>query len=420
MTVFMIAFLAYLMYVSYCKVVCLCFRGKQHNRFFATLINTVIPFFGSIPAFIMASKYERRVNSVTSRVNDDIFRYVIIALQMSSVFLLFLPFYKQDGIYADGVNLIFGLSVGGETIFESVGVLIFLIILPFISAIVNSIDLKYNIRNVLSYASALICCITVFAVSVFLNMFSDFSVEISMWMYCVVNVTIMLLSFFSLVNVRNKFLLNLEEEEKEELITIQKSKAKQFKEEVIPEDSYKCAKCGNYVVKGTICSCRKNSPATLNTLMVAQNKKETSDFCVYCRRPLEVGEVCNCAGDGFGITVKPEQFNGRKCRYCGQVLIGDSLCVCEKIMKKSSPLSSDKEDKTELYSPMRGDMAKRHISDEMAELEEKINSKFTRIKSTFEKNGDINASAEEKKTDIKTDEETSTRLKSTFKKPTGL
>ncbi|MBQ4630378.1 MAG: hypothetical protein IJB70_05290 [Clostridia bacterium] len=391
MTVFMIALMAYLLYVSYCKIVCLCFRGKLHNRFFATFINTVIPVFGSIPAFIMVSKYEKRVGCLAPKMNGEFLRGTIIALQMASVFVLFLPFLKKDGIYADGINFIYGLNFAGEELIPDFRFLSYLVIAPFVCAVINSIDIKYNIRNILTYIISLLCMFTVFVFSLFFNLSEDYTMEYGLWVYCAIQITTMLFTVFSLIKVRNGFLLNLEQIEREEMLESQKKKAKKHEEEeVIPDDSYRCAKCGSAVLKGTICSCRQQNASTLNSVMVEQNKKETSDFCVYCRKALKPGETCDCMGDGFGITVKPEQYNGRKCSYCGKILVGDTLCVCEKIMNNSAPASSDNPDeKPKSYFEMPDNLNEISIADEMAQLEDKISLKFSNIKNSLAKKGAI-------------------------------
>ena len=89
-------------------------------------------------------------------------------------------------------------------------------------------------------------------------------------------------------------------------------------------------------------------------------------------------------GEGFGITVKPEQFEGRKCRYCGQILVGDSTCVCEKIMKNSKPADEHAGSaEPRAYFEQSVHLETTHISDEMAELEKKIEAKFSEVKSSL-------------------------------------
>lgn len=392
MSVFMmIVFLAFLIYVSYFKIVCLLFRGKQYNRFFATFLSTVIPVVGSVPAFIMASKYERRVGGMAARMNDTILRYLIIAVQLVSVVLLFCPFFKSDGIHASGINLVFGLNVNDVSVFKPAYFLMYLIITPFISAALNAIYVKYNIRNVVSYICSLISCLTVFAFAVFADSDAGLNATFVLWLYCIAQVVVMLLSFFSLVKVRNEFLLKLEQEEAGDVPqnpAIPESKPEKEAVPLSPVDTgtYRCAKCGTYVPKGTVCPCREEKRVTLDKLMAEQNEKETSDFCVYCKRALQPDEVCNCVGDGFGITVKPEQFEGRKCRYCGQILVGDSTCVCEKIMQKSKPADEHAGSaEPRAYFEQSVHLETTHVSDEMAELEKKIEEKFSDVISSLDK-----------------------------------
>ncbi len=380
---FTIIFLAFLIYVSYFKIVGLLFRGRQYNRFFATLISTVLPVIGSVPAFIMASKYERRVGGIATRMNDYVLRCSIIALQLISVFLLFCPLFESDSMTASLINMIFGLNMGDITIFKSAYFLLYIVIAPFVAAVINALDVKFNIRNVLSYVVALISCLTVFAIAVFADTDGEFEATFVLWLYCLAQVTIMLLSVFSLIKVRNRFLLCLEKEESQEEVV--SSEAPAEPKNVTPASgTYKCAKCGSFVPKGTICPCREETKVTLDKLMAQQNEKETSDFCVYCKRALAPGEACNCVGEGFGITVKPEQFEGRKCRYCGQILVGDSTCVCEKIMKNSKPADEHAGSaEPRAYFEQSVHLETTHISDEMAELEKKIEAKFSEVKSSL-------------------------------------
>ncbi len=383
MGIFMLIFIAYLIYVSYCKIVCLCFRGKQSNRFFATFLSTVFPIVGSMPAVIIASKYERRVGGVAPKMNDDVLRYAMVALQMLSLFLLFVPFFSSGSTGVNGINMILGLSINGDVFFSKALFLSYIAVLPVISAIVTSIFTDNNIRNIFAYITSLVSALTVFAIAIFADSDGELSVNIFLWIYCIVHVTVMLLSIFSMIKVRNKFLKDLELKEYAEEVRVHKAKAQKSETEPEPlaEGMYRCAKCGQPVKKGEICACRKENATTLNKLMVEQNRKETSDFCVYCRRPLEEGEKCSCVGEGFGITVKPEQFNGRKCQYCGQLLVGDSVCVCEKIMTKSVPASEEAKPEPHYYFEQNIDST--HVSDELAELEKKIESRFSEVKESI-------------------------------------
>jgi len=389
----MLFFVAFLIYVSYIKVVGLLFRGDQYNKYFATFVSTVIPVIGSAPAIIMASKYERRVNGFSTRFNEYILRIVTIALQLVSVVLLFAPFFKSESISAAGIKLIFGLTVSDITVFAPAYFLAFILALPVASAFLSCVYFKNNIHNVVSYIVSLLCALTIFIIAIFTDTGAQLEVAPSLWIYCIINVVIMLLSIFSIIKIRNEFLLSVENEEahesdeKETPITVHKPAAET--ETVIPEGTYKCAKCGNFVPKGTICECRRDRLNTLDRLMTEQNKKESSDFCVYCKKALKPGEECSCVGDGFGITVKTEQFEGRKCKFCGEILVGDSICVCEKIMKNSKPASPQ----TEVAEPKKFFEAETaaavsHISDEMAELEKKIEERLSKVKDSLSSNDD--------------------------------
>lgn len=386
MSVLAYLFVAYLIYVSYAKIVFLLFRGKQYNRIFATIMSSCIPVVASFPALVMASKYEKKVGGIAPKMNDYILRYSIIFLQMVSVFLLFAPFFRIGDTYATGINLIYGLTVNGTVYFKPATFMVYLIVFPFVSSVVCVLDTKYNIRNIVSYTQALLCALTLFAIALFSDSYEGFSVCITLWVYCFLNVTIMLLSIFSLIKVRNCFLSKLETDEE-----TTDTHATENDTPIVIDDkltskvgilgnTYICSKCGQEVQKGTLCSCRNIK--TLDKVMVEKNSKSTSDFCVYCRRPLSDGEKCNCIGDGFGISVKPEQFNGRKCKYCGQILVGDSVCVCEKIMSKSSPDTNVIVDKTDEYLKQAVEVSNDHISDELKNLEKKINEKFSSISLT--------------------------------------
>ena len=367
------------------------FRGNQYNKYFAAFINTIVPVIGSAPAIIIASSYERKIEGRFIKIDEYILRVATIALQLITVFLLFGSFFESQSIYATGINLIFGLDVADITVFSPSYFLVFLLALPFVSAVLSCLYFKNNIHNVVSYIVSLICAITVFVIAVFSDNSAGLRDTPLLWIYCILNVLIMLLSVFSIIKVRNRFLLSLDAEKKEsaeveEINMIQPQNDSQPTLN-IPVGTYKCAKCGKYIPKGTICECRCNNMNTLDRLMTEQNKKETSDFCVYCRKALKPGETCNCIGDGFGITVKPEQFDGRKCKYCGEILVGDSICVCEKIMKNSKPASPQCETtEPKKYFEAETFAASSRISDEMAELEKKIEEKFSKVKSSLSSN----------------------------------
>ncbi len=385
----MMLFAAFLIYVSYFKVVGLLFRGNQYNKYFATFLSTVVPVLGSAPAIVMASKYERRVGGFADRLNESKLRLCTIAVQLVTVILLFTPFFKSQGVYASGINLIFGLSEGDITVFTPSYFLVFLLVLPIASSVVSFLYYDNNIHNVASYIISLFCALAVSVIALFSDSGAQLTATPVLWLYCILNVAIMLLSVFSIIKVRNRFLLDIESEESQiaEPEDIPLPQEQPQSEPVIPEGTYKCSKCGEFVPKGTICPCRSNNMNSLDKLMTEQNKKESSDVCVYCRRALKPGEKCNCEGDGFGITVKPEQFEGRKCKYCGEILIGDSVCVCEKIMKNSKPASPQIEPiPVKKYFEAETESATSHISDEMAELEKKIEERLSQVKISLSSN----------------------------------
>ncbi len=380
----MLFFIAFLIYVSYFRVVYLLFRGNQYNKIFATFVSTVVPVAGSVFSIIMASKYERIVGGFATKINSYILRISIIALQMISAFLIFLPFFKSDSIYATGISLIFGLNLADVTIFKPAYFLIFLLVTPFVSALINCIWHKDNVHNVVSYISSLVCALTVFVIAFFTDTTGDLKITMTLWIYCILNVAIMFLSIFSIIKIRNKFLLNLEKDDEQSPDAKAAPLTVKEEDDISPISTYRCAKCGKNVPKGTICKCRKDNIKPLDFIMSNQNKKEASEYCVYCKKPLAFGEECKCLGDGFGITVKPEQINGRKCKYCGEVLVGDSICVCEKIIKNSKP-ADEEPDIAQAKTFFEADTASAisHVSDEMADLEKLIEERFTKVKNSF-------------------------------------
>lgn len=380
MSVFMWVFLILLLYASYIKIIGLLFRGKQHNRFFGTFLCTVVPVFGSVPTFIMASKFEKRVGGLAPKINDYVIRCTIIALQLLSVFMLFFPFFKTDGIYADGINLMIGLDVDGEVIFKPAYYMAYFVVFPLLSAVINAVDIKYNIRNVITYIFSLICSVTFFVVAFFVNTEGTFMPTDVLWIYCIIHTVIMILSVMSLVNVRNRHLAILEEEE-EILFAPEDNTPTVQSPPPIPEGMYRCSKCGTIIKKGTVCSCREKTNPTLDKVMEEQSTSDDVRFCVYCRKSLNPGEKCDCMGDGFGISVKSEHYEGRRCKYCGQVLVGDSTCVCEKIMKKSEPVSEGAKPTSYFEHNTQIDMDR--ISNEMDELEKKIDMKFKSVQSSL-------------------------------------
>ncbi len=389
MSVLVILFFAFLIYVSYFEIVSLLFRGKQSNRVFATLLCTIAPVFGSVPGIIIASKYERRVGGLAAKTNGYMVRTAITVLQMITVFMLFLPFFKSDGIYASGINVIYGLTVGGETIFKPVQFLSYIIYAPFVAAFINILDIRRNVRNIVSYTVSLILSLTMVLIALYVDIDASLNNTAWLWIYAILNVGIMLLSEISLVCVRNETLLKLEQEEQEieELADNPDTKEQDSDTSVSESDeTYKCSRCGNIIQKGHICECRGEKDS-LSKILAASDDNESGDFCVYCHRKLENGEKCDCVGEGFGITIKPEHSERRKCQYCGQVLVGDSICVCEKIMKNSVPASPETDETdSKLYFKQQAKESEMKISDEISELERKINEQFSKVKDNLSNN----------------------------------
>ncbi len=401
MSILMIVFFAFLIYVSYFEIVSILFRGKQSNRFFATILCTVAPIFGSVPGIIIATKYERRIGGIETKINGHTVRIITIIMQMATVFMLFLPFFKSDGIYASGTNVIYGLTMGGETIFMPAKFLMYLIYAPFVVAVLNIVDIKHNISNVISYVVALVMALTIVLIAMYVDIDASLKNTSWLWVYAILNVAIMFLSEISIIGIRNKFLLKVEDEEEkmekerpedvqqEELIDNQESEPQTNTDSpVLPvvETTYKCSRCGNIISKGQVCPCREEKD-TLSKILASTAKEEKGVFCVYCHRKLNEGEVCTCEGDGFGITITPELSERRKCQYCGQVLVGDSICVCEKIMKKSVPASPETDETDlKLYFKQQAKESSTKITDELAELERKINEQFSKVKENISNN----------------------------------
>ncbi|MBE7049901.1 MAG: hypothetical protein E7394_03920 [Ruminococcaceae bacterium] len=349
-----------------------------------------MPIFGSIPGLIIATKYEKRVGGLAPKMNEYLLRIIIVILQMATVFMLFLPFFKSDGIYASGINVIYGLTIGGETIFREASFFSYLIFAPFVSAFINILDIKYNIRNIITYTVSLILSLSVVLIALFADIDASLDNTAFLWLYAIVNVGIMLISEFSIICVRNKKLAGFEQDEEgiygtdiseeENVVDVEQSQ----NEDILDETNlYKCSRCGNMVKKGEMCPCREAND-TLGKILASGGNEEPGRFCVYCHRKLEDGKECSCVGDGFGITVKTEQSERRKCQYCGQVLVGDSVCVCEKIMKKSVSASPGEiESDSGLYFKQVAKKSEDKISDEIADLERKIEERFSKVKETL-------------------------------------
>ena len=66
--------------------------------------------------------------------------------------------------------------------------------------------------------------------------------------------------------------------------------------------------------------------------------------------------------------------------YCGQVLVGESTCVCEKIMKRSAPAEVE----SKKYFESQVEKGNSFVADELADLEKKINSRFEHVIESME------------------------------------
>jgi len=366
--------------VYYAAIEYVLFKGKQYNRFFATFLNTIIPVVGSVPVYVMACKYEKRILGTNNKINNNILKCVTASLQMLSVLFLFFPLYSSEPKSITGINLIFG--TGQEL--RSMIFLIYIILFPIVSAVLNFVLKKSNISNFITYSVSLLNIITLQFLSAVI---SSNGAELNAFgvLYCILNTAIMLISIVSMVALRDKALFILEYKEKIEYIKKQQSKIDENTQIMPDNNTYKCAKCGNLVLKGTICSCIENKSSSLDN---PSEKSSSGLYCVYCKKPLEDGQKCNCQGDGFGIVVKSdvsERSKNRKCIYCGQVLVGESTCVCEKIMKNSVPASSedDQDTMSKAYFKSHVEKGSTKVNDELNELEKKINQRFEKVKESM-------------------------------------
>lgn len=360
---------------SYCAIEYILFKGKQYNRFFATFINTAVPVIGSIPAFIMACKYEARIHDYTRKIKNKHVKYVIIAMQAVSILLLLLPFYTAGSGMISGFELIFGSSDTKGVIF-----LIYIAILPVISACLNFFLDKTNMSNFVTYFVSLLNALSVILFN-FIITSDEMSATVCIWIYAVFNVLIMLASLVSMVVTRDLFLFRLEYSEKIEYIKEQKQRAEKKLENKPDTTMYKCAKCGSLVTKGSICTCITNAKKDIPESKSADESADIpASYCIYCKKPLKDGDTCNCQGDGFGITIKNEPGKNRKCMYCGQVLVGESTCVCEKIMKRSAPAEVE----SKKYFESQVERGNSFVADELADLEKKINSRFEHVIESME------------------------------------
>jgi len=67
------------------------------------------------------------------------------------------------------------------------------------------------------------------------------------------------------------------------------------------------------------------------------------------------------------------------------VLVGESTCVCEKIMKNSVPASSedDQDTMSKAYFKSHVEKGSTKVNDELNELEKKINQRFEKVKESM-------------------------------------
>lgn len=375
-----------LVFVVYVQLTYILFKGKQYNRFFATFINVIVPFVGSVPTFIIACNYEKKIGGLADKLNQKIFRYVQIGLQLASVLILFLPFFSNEQASSSGINMIFG-KASDDSVVRPTIILIYLIALPVVSALINFFYNKNNINNFISYSVALLNVLSAILMN-FVVTSGSASSKLWLWIYCLINIAVMFVSTVLLVVHRDKSLCligNLDNKD---------SEAQTHSSNDLPpkNNTYICSKCGKSVVKGTICSCiekrlslsRENADNTSAT-------ERPDGFCIYCKRPLSKDENCNCLGDGFGITIKNEQPKSRKCMYCGQELVGESTCVCEKIMKNSSPAHNSDGETKEPKRFFEDDVEKSSsmVADEISELEKMINSRFEKVKESMNLDKDL-------------------------------
>ena len=369
-----------LIYVAYVQLIYILFKGKQYNRLFASFINTIVPIVGSVPAFIIASKFEKRIGGITTKVNENLLRRIQIGLQILSVIVLFLPFFSNGSASISGMNLIFG-KASEENVVRPTLILIYLVVFPLVCAAINYFYNKNNINTFISYSCSLLNVISLILLK-FVVASGGTNAKIWLWLYCLINVGTMFISTVLMVVCRNKFLYKLENQEKSQYIKEQQT----GEEQKVVNNTYKCAKCGNDVLKGTICSCiERRLSVSKEASFLDENSTPPDSYCIYCKKPLAEGEGCNCLGDGFGITIKNESPKSRKCLYCGQLLIGESTCVCEKIMKNSEPAQNQdgKKEEPKHFFEAQVEKSSNIVADELSELQKKINSRFEQVKETM-------------------------------------
>ena len=375
-----------LIYVTYIQLIYILFKGKQYNRIFATFINTIVPIAGSVPTFIIACNYDKKIDGITDRINEKILGYVQIGLQLASVVTLFLPFFSNGNISSSGINMIFGKNAD-EAVVSSTIILVYLILLPVMSAFINFFYKKHNINNFITYSVSLLNVLSMILLN-FVVSSGDASAKIWLWIYCYINIGCMFTSSLLMVIHRTNYLVSLDNTYNKDF-----DDKEQKSEDALPKNNtYICSKCGKEVLKGTICECiEKRLSASREKSEETNNVARPDGYCIYCKRPLSEGEKCNCLGDGFGITIKNEAPKNRKCMYCGQILVGESTCVCEKIMKNSSPVqNSDGETKEpKRFFEEQVEKSSSIVADEISELEKKINMRFEHVKESMNLDKDL-------------------------------
>lgn len=381
MIVFEFLFWLLLILVSYVSLIFILFKGRQYNRFFATFISTIVPIIGSVPTFIIACKYERRIGGRINKISETKIKYILIGLQLLSVILMFLPVFSVSSGSISGINLIFGKAVEGEVLRPTM-ILSYMLVLPVLSAVLNYFYNENNISNFITYSVSLVNILSLQLLN-FVIASNGAKPTLFFWLYSLLGIAVMFVSIVRMIMIRDKFLRKLEAKENDEELTGQKKKNEEILNLQNQSRTYKCAKCGNQVAKGTICSCieRRMHTSSLNTSDADNSDTVPDSYCVYCKKPLGEGESCNCQGEGFGITIKNEASKERKCIYCGQPLVGESTCVCEKIMKNSTPIETENGAKEEpkRYFESQVEKSSSIVADELAELQKKINSRFEQV-----------------------------------------
>ncbi len=381
MIVFEFLFWLLLILVSYGTLIYILFKGRQYNRFFATFINTIVPIIGSVPTFIIACKYERQIGGRINKISETKIKYILIGLQLLSVLLMFLPVFSVSSGSISGINLIFGKAVEGEVLRPTM-ILAYMLVLPVIAAVLNFFYNENNISNFITYSVSLVNILSLQILN-FVISSNGAKPTLFFWLYSILGVAIMFVSIVRMIMLRDSFLRKLEAKENDEELSNQKKKNDDNLISQNQSRTYKCAKCGNMVPKGTICSCieRRMRASTANPSDANDLGKAPDSYCVYCKKPLSEGESCNCQGEGFGITIKNEASKDRKCIYCGQPLVGESTCVCEKIMKNSAPIETENGTKGEpkRYFESQVEKSSNIVADELAQLEKKINSRFEQV-----------------------------------------